>query len=399
MRTTIDQHISDLLYYHECVVVPEFGAFLTRFYAAEINTATNMFRPPSKRVAFNQRIKENDGLLAKHIAKVESVSYEEAMESIAISVRSWRKILKGGKKINLNGVGRLYLDDDGLLQFNPSHATNYHIQSYGLNFFRASPMEREEKIKQSVNRAIENKGRKKGKQLAGKQNKKKQNKSWPKWAAVLGPVVAIVLVGSYYFTQENEAFDNSAGIVSEVFEEDGEATAASDSMADEPESSSASTENGALERKDGIGDDATENLYNVKERPNGESSEEDPTTVADMQSSDELGGSIAEDDPQISAEPESAKEIRSGSSVTEEPAEKMNERPAYQIIVGSFAERSNAQNYVDELKNKGYEAYLAGTYGNFNRVAIGRFQSQSEAMRSLQGIRSGVNYSAWLHHN
>lgn len=207
VKHTIDHYISNLLYYNECVVVPGFGAFLTRYFPAEINAATHMFRPPSKRVAFNARIQENDGLLAQHIAKTEGVSFEKAMESIEISVRSWKKVLRSGKKVNLTGIGRLYMSDIGKLQFNPAHDINYDIHSYGLNIFRANAMDREQEIKRSVNKAIEKHQTKKSPSNPSKEAKPTVVRSinMRPWIGVLGPVAALVLVGAYLYINPGTA--------------------------------------------------------------------------------------------------------------------------------------------------------------------------------------------------
>lgn len=207
VKHTIDHYISNLLYYSECVVVPGFGAFLTRYYPAEINAATHMFRPPSKRVAFNARIQENDGLLAQHIAKTEGVSFEKAMESIEISVRSWKKVLRSGKKVNLTGIGRLYMSDTGKLQFNPAHDINYDIHSYGLNIFRANAMDREQEIKRSVNKAIEKHQTKKSNSNPSTEAKPSPVRSinMRSWIGVLGPVAALFLVGAYLYINPGTA--------------------------------------------------------------------------------------------------------------------------------------------------------------------------------------------------
>ncbi len=200
VKHTIDHYISNLLYYNECVVVPGFGAFLTRYYPAEINSATHMFRPPSKRVAFNARIQENDGLLAKYIAKTEQVSYEKAVESIDISMRSWKKLLRAGKKVNLTGIGRLYMSDTGKLQFNPAHDINYDINSYGLNIFRANAMDRDLEIKRSVNKAIEKHQVKKDKVANGSKTEPVVREfNMRRWVSVLGPVAAILALGAYVY--------------------------------------------------------------------------------------------------------------------------------------------------------------------------------------------------------
>ncbi len=48
----LETYISDLLYRYECVVVPEFGAFLTQRESAKIHESTNAFYPPKKVVVF-----------------------------------------------------------------------------------------------------------------------------------------------------------------------------------------------------------------------------------------------------------------------------------------------------------------------------------------------------------
>ena len=225
MKYTINQHISQLLYRHECVVVPGFGAFLTRSYPAELNRSINMLRPAWRQVVFNGRIAENDGLLAKHVATAEGTTYKEALEAIHIAVKNWQRILRAGKKVNLAGVGRLFLDAGGTLQFNPAQDVNYDIHSYGLHIFRASALEREEKLKHSVNRALEkhavksksnpNENRETSEGI--KQLMHQNRRQISRWAAVLGPAIALGLVGSYLYTQQPDAVQQAAGYVQNIF--------------------------------------------------------------------------------------------------------------------------------------------------------------------------------------
>ncbi len=219
MQHTLDHYIGNLLYAHECVVVPGFGAFLTRNYSAEINAATHMLRPPSKRVVFNARIQDNDGLLAQHIAKVEGKSYRAANEGIEIAARGWKKSLRAGRKVNLSGIGRLYIDDKGKLQFNPAHDVNYDIYSYGLNIFRANAMEREQEIKRNVNKAIEkhqNDTAKKGVKVSSSAPKATKI-NWVRWTATLGPVAALLVVGAYFYQQNPESLDDLGAKITTVF--------------------------------------------------------------------------------------------------------------------------------------------------------------------------------------
>jgi cell division septation protein DedD len=82
-------------------------------------------------------------------------------------------------------------------------------------------MEREAEIKKSVNKAIEKHQGKKGQGKTGNKEPFAKNSAsktnWLKWVATLGPVVALLIVGSYYYTQERETFNNVSGFVLDVF--------------------------------------------------------------------------------------------------------------------------------------------------------------------------------------
>ena len=62
-----ENHISELLYRHQCVVVPGFGAFLTEETSAKIDQNNNVFYAPKKLISFNANLRNNDGLLANKI--------------------------------------------------------------------------------------------------------------------------------------------------------------------------------------------------------------------------------------------------------------------------------------------------------------------------------------------
>ena len=86
----IEQYINQLLYRYQCVTVPGFGAFLTEVQSAHLDETSHSFYPPKKIVSFNPYIKNNDGLLANHLAVSEKISYEIAVSIIQNEVSSWR---------------------------------------------------------------------------------------------------------------------------------------------------------------------------------------------------------------------------------------------------------------------------------------------------------------------
>ena len=72
----IANYISDLLYRYNCIIIPNFGGFVTNKISAKIDEASNMLYPPKKQITFNSHLKENDGLLANYIATSENISFE-----------------------------------------------------------------------------------------------------------------------------------------------------------------------------------------------------------------------------------------------------------------------------------------------------------------------------------
>ena len=145
----IEHYISQLLYRHQCVTVPNFGAFLTEIQSAHLHENTNSFYPPKKVISFNPNVKNNDGLLANHIAQIEKSSYENAVASIESEVVIWNSILQVNEKFTLKNIGELSLNSEKNLVFTPSENINYLKESFGLNSF-VSPAVKREQYKQEA---------------------------------------------------------------------------------------------------------------------------------------------------------------------------------------------------------------------------------------------------------
>ena len=129
----IDQYISDLLYDHECVIVTDLGGFIANYKAASINPALHLVTPPSKKLAFNASLKNNDGLLANYVAQRSRLSYPEACEIINNYVTDAVKGMRTGQKLKIEKVGVLYFDNEERLQFLPEQNINYLLDSFGMS--------------------------------------------------------------------------------------------------------------------------------------------------------------------------------------------------------------------------------------------------------------------------
>ena len=151
----IELYIAQLLYRYQCVTIPGFGAFLTEIQSAKLNESTNSFSPPKKMIAFNANLKNNDGLLANHIALAEKTSYEYAVSKIQYEVFNWKKAFEENELISIKNVGDLRLNADKNIVFTPYDQTNYLTSSFGLAPF-VSPLVKREIFEKEVE-AIEEK--------------------------------------------------------------------------------------------------------------------------------------------------------------------------------------------------------------------------------------------------
>lgn len=135
----IDQHISQLLFTHECVIIPGFGAFVLTPISAKINTEKNILLPPSKEIGFNRSLSHNDGLLISTYAQASNVSYASAKVNIENYTALLKEQINSGNTINLSDIGSIKADINGNLQFTASNTTNYCKDSFGLGSFHFAP--------------------------------------------------------------------------------------------------------------------------------------------------------------------------------------------------------------------------------------------------------------------
>ena len=128
----LDTYIEDLLFKHQCVIIPEFGAFVSNRKAAEL-AADKSFSPPQKELTFNSRLTYNDGLVAKHISEVERSSYEEAQEYIKSVVTRWKQELSLGQEVRLANIGKFTKGTDNNIIFTSLSKENYLTDSFGMS--------------------------------------------------------------------------------------------------------------------------------------------------------------------------------------------------------------------------------------------------------------------------
>lgn len=131
-RMMLEQVISNLILKHACVIVPDFGGFISQRVPAVLDFKSGKMVPPSKAILFNKQLLASDGLLVGAYAKHNKISYEEASAAIKNTVINWRSELSSGNRVSLEHIGYLYLDITGQVCFEQDKFTNLLLSSYGL---------------------------------------------------------------------------------------------------------------------------------------------------------------------------------------------------------------------------------------------------------------------------
>ena len=146
--------IRELLFGHDCVIVPGFGGFIGNYAPARIDKNTGTFYPPVKQISFNRNLNHNDGLLVGRISVSAKINYGDARILVEEFVAGLRKKLEKGEKVVFDNIGSFINNIEGNVQFEPDTNANYHLDSYGLEPFQCLPLEGYD-VRKRITRHIE----------------------------------------------------------------------------------------------------------------------------------------------------------------------------------------------------------------------------------------------------
>ena len=127
----LSKAINSLLYTNDCVTVPGFGSFIVNKFSSVYDEKNGKFYPPSRRVSFNSKIKNNDGLLANFISNEDGIDFSVAVKNIHNEVINWKKKLNT-EPLLLDNIGELSYNSDENIVFSPDLDSNHFLGSFGL---------------------------------------------------------------------------------------------------------------------------------------------------------------------------------------------------------------------------------------------------------------------------
>ena len=132
MNKSVVHYISELLFLHDCVIVPEFGGFVGNRKSAQLNKTANSLTPPSKQILFNTNLKTNDGLLIAHIANQEGITQKIAQQNVELFSNESNTKLSSSKVLRIAKIGLFTVGKEGNIIFLQDSSTNYSLDAFGM---------------------------------------------------------------------------------------------------------------------------------------------------------------------------------------------------------------------------------------------------------------------------
>lgn len=353
----INQYIKELLLLNDCVIIPQFGGFVANYKTATIEN--NQFFPPSKEIAFNNKLISNDGLLINYISDCERIDYYSAKQKLESFVEEALLSLERNRNVYFDGIGYLHYDSRENLLFEPQLKQNLLVEAYGLQNFSYEKLYQ----RQVPKPAIKAEPRQQPVPIA-----------LPQRHRVRKSVVAVPLLMALALIpiKNNKEYLSKSDLG--LWEALTQGAADSDLLIDQPAVSD------TLEQDQPAGVDSSRMVVPTD-------SNELLPQAADVPATTYHAASAV-------ATPVAAP-VSTPAAIKKEIIEEQNF--PYYIIGGSFKSEANANKYIREIKEYGYKGRNLGIFRGLHRVAIKGFATMEEAQDELNVIRSKNALSdAWI---
>ena len=154
MKKSVAHYISELLFLHDCVILPEFGGFVGNKQSAILNRATGTLAPPTKQIVFNKNLNTNDGLLISHIENHEGITNEKAQETVLGFSNQLNNKLKNSKVLRIDKIGLFTLGKEGNVIFMQDGTINYSLDTFGMKSIYNKTILRKTEIEQKVEATV-----------------------------------------------------------------------------------------------------------------------------------------------------------------------------------------------------------------------------------------------------
>ncbi len=345
MPMNLYNSVYQLLKENDCVIIPDFGGFVANYFEAKIDFPTQEFYPPEKKIAFNQDLRNNDGLLINDISNSNNIDWSNAENIVKKFVDELNYKLKENKYLEFGELGSFALNNDVLI-FTPNKNLNLLEGSYGLKAF-SYPMIG------TARKTIEiQKPKELSKTKSAKLNKKKRRLSpaifYTSSAAIIAGLLFVAVQYDWIRLEKNP--NHQVANIAPV------------ELLDSSNSDKNSSE---------VTDDKVDTGNVVEAETIEENTTVEETVIVPIEET------VVED------------EIIESSPVSQ--------NLSIHIIGGSFGNRTNAESYQNELIDMGYDSQILPTANGMFRVTVKSFAAKYDADKELSSLRNSTgNSSLWV---
>jgi len=335
----IAKYIRELILLNECVILPKFGGFISKYRPANIDPGKKILSPPSKIIEFHKDLLKDNGLLINHIAKEEGISNISSGKLIEDFVYEMNTKLGKGDTVVLKGVGSFRKDiKSRKIIFDTFRDENYLADSYGLpnlelNELEISDSEKDFEFQIPPIKTI----------------RRKRTGFWIVSSIIVLVLLLILLIPyaeSGYLQNLNFNFIYGRK---------------SDSI--------------RLKKEEKI-------IFGQRKKTEQDSAESQIEDIIDVTTRKEIA--------LFYTEPE---EHKPQDYKTEEL---ISQSDKYYLVAGSFKRLENAHNLREELSGSGYNPQIIHTRNGYFRVILNSFQDRNVAIRELEKVRKGLNRPIWI---
>ena len=326
-------YIKEFILKNECVILPGFGGFISKYCPANIDPGKKILTPPSKEIEFQKDLKKDNGLLINYIAKKKKIFITRARRLIEDYINKINDKLNRGEKVVLEGIGTFIKDfRDQEIKFFSFRDENYLIDSYGLMDLELSELEKSGSpgsisIRIPPVKII---------------NRKKTGF----WVASSVVILILLLILIIPLTDSNYSADVDFSFLNPG-------------------------------KPDSISSEENEKIIFGKRRIINQDSINNIGQLIDNATRKEVA--------LFYNEPEDNKN-----------EDFISQSNKYYLVAGSFKRLENAERLKSDLLNDGYNPQILKTENGYFRVTLSSFDNRNIAIRELERVRKGLNRSVWI---
>ena len=135
------RHIEILLLENDCVIIPDFGGFIAHYQPARYIKEENLYLPPVRTIGFNPQLTINDGLLVQSYMQAHHTDFPDATRMIEKEVAGLKEQLYQNGCAEMHGIGVLHYNIYSTYEFHPNEDGALSPTLYGLSSFSINRLE------------------------------------------------------------------------------------------------------------------------------------------------------------------------------------------------------------------------------------------------------------------